>query len=67
MRISSKKNLKSHSASPALSKSINSDSIVDRVIQVCLKDFQDTAPPPRVKNITTYGFGVFSARYLAGI
>ena len=43
------KNYRSHSASsPALSKAINSDSIVERAMQVCLKDFQDTAEPPRV-------------------
>ena len=29
-------------SSPALSKAIKSDSIVERAIQVCLEDFQDT-------------------------
>ena len=33
-------------SSPALSKAMNSDSIVDRAIHVCLEDFQETAPPP---------------------
>jgi len=28
---------------------INFDSIVERAMQVCLKDFQDNATPPRVK------------------
>ena len=44
------KNYRSHSASsPALSKTINSDSIVERAIQVCLENFQDTVAPLRVK------------------
>ena len=43
------KNYRSHSASSlALSKAINSDSIVERTIHVCLKDFQDTVALPRV-------------------
>jgi len=43
------KNYQSHSASfSALSKVINSDSIVEWAMQVCLEDFQDTAVPPRV-------------------
>ena len=43
------KNCRSHSTSfPALSKAINFDSIVERAMQVCLKDFQDTVAPPRV-------------------
>ena len=47
--ISSKK-FRSHSASsPALSKAMNSDSIVERAIHLCLDDFQDIAPPPIVK------------------
>ena len=33
----------------AFSKAINSASIVDRVMQVCLDDFQEIALPPRVK------------------
>ena len=46
----SSKNYRSHSASsPSLSKAINSDFIVERAMQVCLEDFQDTAAPPRVK------------------
>ena len=41
--------LQKHSASfLALSKAINSASIVDLAMQVCLDDFQDIAPPPRV-------------------
>ena len=44
------KNYQSHSASfPALSKAINSDSIIERAMQVYLKDFQYTSVPPRVK------------------
>ena len=43
------KNYRRHSASPlALSKAMNSDSIEERVIHVCLEDFQDIAAPPRV-------------------
>ena len=39
----------SHSAfSSVLSNAINSNSIVERTIQVCLEDFQDTIAPPRV-------------------
>ncbi|KAL2534468.1 Uncharacterized protein Adt_07819 [Abeliophyllum distichum] len=46
--ISSKK-LRSHSASsPHLSKAINSDSMVDLAITVCLEDFHDIAAPPKV-------------------
>ena len=48
----SSKNFRSHSASsPALSKAINYDSIVDLAIHVCLDDLQDTAAPP---NVNTY-------------
>jgi len=44
------KNYRSHSASSlALFKALNSDSIVERAMQVCLEDFQDTVAPPRVK------------------
>ena len=47
----------SHSALElAFSKAINSTSIVDHVMQVCLDDFQETAPPLRVKKISTSGF-----------
>ena len=43
------KNCRSYSASSlALSKAINFNSIVKWTIHVCLKDFQDTAAPPRV-------------------
>jgi len=46
----SSKNYRSHSASsPTLSKAINSDSIVERAMQFCLEDFQDTVASPRVK------------------
>ena len=38
----SSKNYQSHSAfSPVLSKATNSDFFMERVIQVCLEDFQD--------------------------
>jgi len=44
------KNCRSHSASSAaLSKVINSNSIVERAMQVCLEDFQDTTASPRLK------------------
>ena len=44
------RNYRNHSASsPALSKAINSDSIVKRAMQVCLEFFQDMATLPRVK------------------
>ena len=44
------KNWRSHSASSiSLSKEINSDSIVDRVMHVYLKDFRDDAIPPSMK------------------
>ena len=44
------KNYRSHPASsPPLFKTINTDSIVEWAIQVCLKDFQDTTTPSRVK------------------
>ena len=53
------KKCRSHSASsPALSKAMNSDSIVERAIHVCLEDFQDTAAPPRVN---TYPLVVFDS------
>ena len=47
----------SHSASElALSRVIKSASIVDCVTQVCLDDFQETTPPPSVKNVLVSGF-----------
>ena len=47
--ISSKK-LGSHSTStPALSKAMNSTSIIDLAIHACLENFYDTASLPRVK------------------
>ena len=43
------KNYRSYSASsPALSKAMNSDFIVEKTIHVCLEDFHDTAVPSRV-------------------
>ena len=54
--ISSMK-FRSHSTfSSALSKAMNSDSIVERAIQVCLDDFQDISPPPIVKTYTHVDF-----------
>ena len=45
----SSRKFQSHStSSPALSKAMNSDSMVDRVIHVCLEDFHDIARPPKV-------------------
>jgi hypothetical protein len=32
-----------------VSKAINSDSMVDWAIKICLDDFQDNALPPRIK------------------
>ena len=50
------KNCRSHSASsPALSKAMNSDSIVGE-IYICLEDFQDTAAPPRVNTYPLVNF-----------
>jgi len=43
-------NYRSHStSSPDLSKATNSDSIVERAMQVCLEDFHDMAASSRVK------------------
>jgi len=51
------KNCRNYSASsPALSKAINFDSIVERAMQVCLKDFQDTVAPPRVNTYSLVDF-----------
>ena len=47
--ISIKKILNQSASYPAKSNVINYDSMVDRVIKLCLEDFQDTTPPPRVK------------------
>ena len=56
LKISSKK-FRSHSASsPALSKEINFDSIVDLEIQVCLDYFQDTTAPPSVNTYPLVDF-----------
>ena len=43
-------------SSPALCKAMNSDSIVERAIHVCLEDFQDTAAPPRVNTYPLVDF-----------
>ena len=49
--------LLSHSASdPAFSKATNSDSMVDLAMQVCLDDFQETAPPASVNTYPLVGF-----------
>ena len=45
----SSKRFRSHSASsPALSKAMNSDSMVNHAIHVCLEDFHDIVVPPKV-------------------
>ena len=59
--ISSKK-CRNHSASsPALSKAMNSDSIVDLAIQVCLEDFHDTAAPPSINTNPLVDFESFES------
>ena len=51
------KNCLSHStSSSALSKAIYSDSIVDQVVHVYLKDFQVTAAPQRVNTYPLVDF-----------
>ena len=53
----SSKNYRSYStSSPALSKAINADSIVERTMHVFLEDFQDTAAPPRVNTCPLVDF-----------
>ena len=53
----SSKNYRSHSASsPVLSKTMNSDSIMELAIHVCLEDFQDTVMPPRVNTYPLFDF-----------
>ena len=47
--ISSRKLGTNSASSPALSKAMNLDSIVERAIYVCLDDFQDIDPPQIVK------------------
>ena len=47
--ISIKKFLNQSTSYPAESSAINSDSMVDRAIKLCLKDLQDTTPSPRIK------------------
>jgi len=65
----SSRNCWSHSASsPALSKPINSDFIVEWSIQVCLEDFQDSTTPPRVKMYPLVDFDFSeSAIYFASL
>ena len=46
--IFSKKLCSNYDFSTALSSAINTDSIVDIAIHVCLEDFHDIAAPPRV-------------------
>jgi len=51
------KNYRSHSASsPALSKAINSNFIMERAMQVCLEDFQDIVASPRVNTYPLVDF-----------
>ena len=56
MGTSSKKSLSHSASSPALSRAINSDSIVDRAMHVCLEDFQDIAAPPKVNTYPLVDF-----------
>ena len=45
----SSRRFQSHSASfPALSKAMNSDSMVDHAIHICLEEFHDIVVPPKV-------------------
>ena len=46
--ISSRKFRSHYASSPVLSNAMNSDSIVDLAMQVCLEDFQETTAPPKV-------------------
>ena len=49
--------LLSHSAlDPTFSKATNYDSMVDLAMQVCLDDFQETAPPASVNTYPLVGF-----------
>jgi len=51
------KNYRSHSASSlALSKAMNSDSIMERTIHVYLEDIQDIAAPPSVNTYPLVDF-----------
>ena len=53
----SSKICRSHSSSsPALSKAMNSDFIVEWAMHIYLNDFQDTAAPPRVNTYPLVGF-----------
>ena len=46
--ISSRKFWSHSASSPALSKAMNSDPIVERAMHVCLDDFQEIAHPPNM-------------------
>ena len=54
--ISSKKFLSHSASSAALSKAMNSDSMVDLANTVCLVDFHDIAAPPSVKTYRLVDF-----------
>ena len=56
LRMSSMKRRSHSTSSPLLSKAINSDSIVDRAITVCLEDFHDTAAPVSVNTYSIVDF-----------
>ena len=57
--ISSKKWHRHLAYSPHLSKTMNSDSIVDRDIHVYFEDFHDTAAPPSVNTYPLVDFVSF--------
>ena len=63
--ISFKKCQDHFASSPLLSKAINFDFIVERVMQVCLKDFQDIVAPPRVKMypLVDFDFSEFTIQF----
>ena len=48
--------LRDRGVTSGLIKAMNSDSIVERAIHVCLEDFQDTAAPPRVNTYPLVDF-----------
>jgi hypothetical protein len=55
--MTSSKKLQSHLASSlALLRVINSDSIIDLVIHVCLENFYETSTPPNVKTYPLMNF-----------
>ena len=54
------KNWRNHSISlVALSRVMNSDSIIERVIHVCWEDFQDITVPPSMKTYSLMDFESF--------